>query len=66
MTKLITILALAASLTGCMYQSVNQSDIQAAAKACGGVESIQDIEAYALGNEYTHCMNRSYIRLETR
>ena len=50
-------------LQGCMWQSVNQSDIQTAIKACNGVENIVEIEAHAVGAELAMCSNREVYRL---
>lgn len=57
MKKLILILCIA--LSGCMWQSVNYSDIDSAAKFCGNVQDIAIISANFLGGESVTCHDRS-------
>lgn len=54
----LTIVAAAIALSGCMYQTVDQSDIQTAVKACGSLENIVHIEATAFGAEVALCTDR--------
>lgn len=63
MKRLAVILVLA--LSGCMYQSVNQNDIQTAINACGSLENIESIDANFLGIEDALCTNRKVIRLNS-
>lgn len=64
MKKLILILSIA--LSGCMYQSVNFSDIDAATKACGGVQNIAELSASFDGGESVICHDRTktYLRVK--
>lgn len=64
MKKLLVILAV--MLSGCTYQSVNYSDIEAAAAACGGVEKIAELSSAFNGSESVICNNRTKHSLETR
>lgn len=64
MKKLIVILSLA--LSGCFYQSVNYSDIDHAAKFCGGVQNISELSANMLGGESVRCHDRSQTFLKER
>jgi hypothetical protein len=64
MDKLIVILCIA--LSGCMYQSVNLSDIEAASKACGGLNQISELSAAFDGQESVICFNREKYGLESR
>lgn len=49
--KLPIILTCAAALTGCFYQSVDQSDLRKAAEFCKGSENVLTIRSGALGEE---------------
>lgn len=51
-------------LTGCFYQTTNQSDIQTAIKACGSLEQVAEIRADALGKELVQCTNRKIVWLD--
>lgn len=52
------------SLTGCMYQTVNQFDIQRAKNLCGGIEKIVEITANFDGKESVLCMNGGQFLLK--
>ena len=64
MKKLIVVLSFA--LSGCFYQSVNFSDIDNAAKFCGGVQDIAELSANFLGGESVICHDRSRTTLKER
>ena len=64
MKNLIVILSIA--LSGCMYQSVNYSDIEAATVVCGGVDKIAELSANFLGDESVVCLNRDKHGLGSR
>lgn len=51
------------SLTGCMYQTIDQFDIRRAAKFCGGVDKIVEIESTSFGRENALCTNGKYDSL---
>ena len=53
--KLIVIMILPVMLTGCFFQTVNQYDIVAAIKACGGIEKVAEISVWGLGREVVTC-----------
>lgn len=55
MKKLILTLTTASLLTGCMYQSLDNSDLEKAIKVCGGLENIRYIDSYFDGSEWTAC-----------
>lgn len=59
MLKLFIAFILALNLTGCLYQSVNFSDIDAAAKACGGIDQITELSSNWAGFESVICHNRT-------
>ena len=64
MKKLIVIMCIA--LSGCMYQSVNFSDIDVAAKVCGGVQNIAELSASFDGSESVICHDRTKTNLRIR
>ena len=66
MHKLISAFVLAFSLSGCMYQSVNFSDIDAASKACGGIDQIAELSSNWAGFESVICHNRSKFILSNK
>lgn len=45
------------SLTGCLYQTVDQFDIQRAKNLCGGIDKIVEIVAQFDGGEKVACLN---------
>jgi hypothetical protein len=62
--RLISTTLLALSLTGCMYQSVNSNDIEAANKLCASKDAIViAIQAHATGSEFVLCSNRALYKL---
>lgn len=63
MKKLILTLTAASLLTGCMYQSLDNSDLEQALKVCGGVENIRYINSYFDGNELIACKDSAALKL---
>lgn len=57
MKKAILIILSTISLSGCVFQSVNQYDIQRAIAVCGRVEQIVEISASFLGSESVVCLD---------
>lgn len=53
--KYIIAMLCSLSLTGCMYQTVDQYDIHRATVYCGSVTNISYIESTALGGEFATC-----------
>jgi hypothetical protein len=66
MKKLLSAFVLAFSLSGCVYQSVNFSDIDAAAKACGGIDQISELSSNWIGFESVICHNRNKFVLTNK
>ena len=62
MKKLVIIFAVI-SLSGCMYQSVNNIDLRKALHACNGVENIEHITSRFDGSELVKCTNRQQSEL---
>lgn len=56
MKKLILILSIA--LSGCMWQTVNESDIRSAVRICGSFHNVVEISANFVGEETVLCENR--------
>lgn len=63
MKKLILTLTTASLLTGCMYQSLDNSDLEQALKVCRGVENIRYINSYADGSEWIACKDSAALKL---
>ncbi len=60
MKKLLITSILALSLTGCFYQSVSMSDMQAAMVICASKGAqVDSIDASFHGNEIVTCSDRS-------
>jgi hypothetical protein len=58
MKKVIVILV-SVVLSGCMYQSVSNEDIERAEKFCEGEKSeVEEITANMFGDEFVDCKNR--------
>lgn len=51
------VFAMCLPLTGCLYQTVNQFDIERASKVCGDVEKVVEISADFFGDEFVLCKN---------
>lgn len=56
MKKLIVILCVA--LSGCMWQTVNESDMRSAARICGSFNNVVEISANFVGEESVLCEDR--------
>lgn len=61
--KFIAIILVAFSLSGCIWQSVDQYDLQDAIRACGAVEKIAYVSANFMGVEGATCMDNHKIIL---
>ena len=53
------ILVLPFFVSGCFYQSINNTDLRKAVYTCKGVENIAYIESTALGDVIVRCANKS-------
>lgn len=53
------ILVLPFFVSGCFYQSINNTDLRKAVYTCNGVENIAYIESTALWDEIVRCTNKS-------
>ena len=56
MSKSVLTIVSALLLQGCVYQSIDQRDLQAAARVCGGVEHISSVTANWAGGESVLCL----------
>ena len=59
MKKLVASLLITLALSGCMYQAVNQYDIQRSITICGSLEKIVEINAHYSGVETVLCSTGS-------
>lgn len=59
MNKLLTTLVLTATLllSGCVWQSVDSTDLIRAAHKCQGIELVSQISSHALGIVTVECIN---------
>ncbi len=57
MSKFIIAIIACVSLSGCMYQSVDQYDLSRAIKVCGSAENIFRIKSHFLGSENVRCFD---------
>ena len=57
MSKFIIAIIACVSLSGCMYQSVDQYDLSRAIKVCGSAENIFRIKSHFLGFENVRCFD---------
>ena len=55
MKKLLALILVTASLTGCLYQTVNQYDIQRAIIICGSLDKVAEIASHHTGVETVLC-----------
>ena len=63
--KLLTILALSISLSGCFWQSVNSYDMEKAQEICRKNNSVvTHINAHITGEEFVYCSNRQVYNLD--
>ena len=59
MKKLLALILVSLSVSGCVYQSVNQYDIQRAIAICGSLEKVIEINAHHSGVETVLCSKGS-------
>jgi len=59
MHKVVSVILVTISLSGCMYQTVNQYDIQRSITICGSLEKIVEISAHHSGGETVLCSTGS-------
>lgn len=61
--KKLYVLIVVVFIQGCMYQSVNHDDMEAATKMCTKYSStVVEIRSHALGHEIVQCSDRkSYM-----
>lgn len=64
--KLLAIILMAFSLSGCFYQTTNQYDLQDAIKICGTLENIASISSDFSSEESVTCMNNMSSRLHKK
>lgn len=57
MKRIVLLLAFIPSLQGCLYQTVDNVDIQRASIYCGGYEKIAEISSNFVGDEKAHCLD---------
>lgn len=57
--KKLLVLLVTLSLSGCMYQAVNQYDIQRSITICGSLEKIVEINSHHSGVETVLCSTGS-------
>jgi hypothetical protein len=57
--KQILILALTLSLTGCFYQSANNTDLRKAEYFCNGIDNVEEIVVLYDGRERMSCLDGS-------
>ena len=50
---------LALALQGCMWQTVNESDMRTAVRICGSFHDIVEISSHFSGTETVVCENRT-------
>ena len=56
MKKLLALILVTTSLTGCLYQTVNQYDIQRAVIMCGSIDKVAEIASHHTGVETVTCI----------
>ena len=62
--KLITAAILTVTLSGCIYQEVDQNDIIAATEACADKGGVFNIREYFAAGTMTTCKDSSYIQID--
>ena len=55
--KYLVVFMCSVMMTGCLYQSVNISDLKKAISYCGSVEKVMYIDVYFGGRESITCTN---------
>lgn len=63
MKKLLLIAVLSIQLTGCVWQTTNQWDIERAINICGSSDKIAEMDVHFNGTEYVTCKNGKRINL---
>lgn len=61
----IALISLTVFLSGCFYQSANNTDIEKAINFCKGSENIVEISIHASGDEAVTCKNGNRINLDS-
>jgi hypothetical protein len=57
--KIIISIMLVLALQGCMWQTVNESDMRTAARVCGSMNNVVEITANFVGGETVICEDRT-------
>jgi len=57
--KIIISIMLAFALQGCMWQTVNESDMRTAARVCGSMNNVVEISSHFSGTETVICEDRT-------
>jgi outer membrane lipoprotein-sorting protein len=57
--KFLMLIMLALALQGCMWQTVNESDMRTAARVCGSMNNVVEISANFVGSETVICEDRT-------
>lgn len=57
--KILISIMLALALQGCMWQTVNESDMRTAARVCGSMNNVVEISANFVGSETVICEDRT-------
>ncbi len=55
--KYLVVFMCSVMMTGCLYQSVNISDLKKAISYCGSVEKVMNINVHFEGSESITCTN---------
>jgi len=55
MKKVVSVILVTLSLSGCFYQSVNQYDIQRAITICGSIEKVVAVYSHFTSDETVLC-----------
>ena len=55
--KTLAIIAASFLLSGCFYQTVNQTDLYKAVNFCGSVEKITYVSSHFIGGGFVGCRN---------
>jgi hypothetical protein len=61
--KQLLILALTLSLTGCFYQSANNTDLRKAEYFCNGLDNVDTVAVYFSGKEVVVCLDGNESRM---
>ncbi len=55
--KYLVVFMCSLMMTGCLYQSVDISDLKKAIAYCGSVEKVMSVDVYFAGSENNTCTN---------